>query len=467
MDQHEPASESSYNDRPSTNKGSSSKPNSPIKRNTGPAPATPTAQSHGNKAKTTTAYRRQNASKFTPSVRLDIDINSIPPSSTSRHQFKECFVADVAKYLDVSPDMVEVVTIRPAPGVDWLTLVDFDLCVYASQDDEDNEDVQYQEALALERLQIRHRLLFALQEMVSDPGSALYNGLITSKLDPSYNGHIVEKGVRGALLGEDELVPFSSDPAVLAVMNRYKDTQVPQGTVDVSHFTILLCFEGKVHPMSVPNPLVLCKRCCAIWPFEVKQLLGFIGNMQELWIEPVALIPRDLPKSLTQPILFEPSCRMSGAKVISATRLQADLSYEVQCEDKREEALNSLSKEEMDSIKDTFQRYDINGDGGISRPEMDELVRIRTAERMQIIEDKFQAYVAETSVDGISEAELTNAENNKAQYLQQVHEAQSKLLHMFEAADTNGDGVISFTEFIMAEAWWLRCTINPEKAHLF
>jgi Ca2+-binding EF-hand superfamily protein len=156
-------------------------------------------------------------------------------------------------------------------------------------------------------------------------------------------------------------------------------------------------------------------------------------------------------------------------QIINATRLQADISYDVQCEDKREDALNSLSKEEMESIKETFQRYDINGDGGISRPEMEELVRIRTADRIAIINEKFKAYCAESSESegGLSEEELVNAQNNKAQYLQQMEEAQSRLLKMFDAADTNGDGIISFTEFIMSEAWWLRCTINPDKAHLF
>jgi Ca2+-binding EF-hand superfamily protein len=123
----------------------------------------------------------------------------------------------------------------------------------------------------------------------------------------------------------------------------------------------------------------------------------------------------------------------------------------------------------MESIKETFQRYDINGDGGISRPEMEELVRIRTADRITVINEKFKAYCAESSESegGLSEEELVNAQNNKAQYLQQMEEAQSRLLKMFDAADTNGDGVISFTEFIMSEAWWLRCTINPDKAHLF
>eukprot|EP01034_Spumella_vulgaris_P028347 gene28347-35186_t len=252
-------------------------------------------------------------------------------------------------------------------------------------------------------------------------------------------------------------------------MTKYRDIEVPEDVVDVSHFSILLCFEGRVVPMLVPNPMVLTKKCCAIWPFEIKQLLGFIGNMQELWIEPIGLIPRDLPKSLIQPVLFEESVRMGGAKIISATRLQADVSYDVQCEDKREDALNSLTKEEMDAIKETFQKYDINGDGGISRPEMEELVRIRTADRIAVIEEKFNTYIHESteSESGLSEAELENAVNNKAQYLQQMEEAQSRLLKMFDAADTNGDGVISFTEFIMSEAWWLRCTINPDKQHLF
>lgn len=402
--------------------------------------------------------------KFVPSVRLDIDIQSIPPSSTLRHQFKESFVADIAKYLDILPEMVEVVSIKPAPGIDWLTVVEFDILVDGNEPQDTSTDRDYQDSIALERSEQRDRYLWTLQSMVHDSSSVLYNGLVTSKLDPSYMHRIVERDAR-----REEFVPFSTDPKVLEIMNRYKDTVVPDDEPDLSHFTIHLHFEDRVYPMSVPNPMVLQKRCCAIWPFEIKQLLGFIGTMQELWIEPSALVPRDQPKSLTHPILFQPSARMGGAVIINASRLQADMEYDVQCEDQREEALNSLSQEEMDSIKDTFQRYDINGDGGISRAEMDELVRQRTAERKAIIEEKFQTYIEEAEEGGIglSHEEIAMAEHTKAQYLQQVTESQTKLIKMFEAADTNGDGVISFTEFIMAEAWWLRCTINPEKAHLF
>lgn len=64
-------------------------------------------------------------------------------------------------------------------------------------------------------------------------------------------------------------------------------------------------------------------------------------------------------------------------------------------------------------------------------------------------------------------ANIQAAEQLKAQHLQQSREAQNKLLLLFEAADINGDGVISINEFVLAEVWWLRCTMNPERDHLF
>lgn len=149
---------------------------------------------------------------------------------------------------------------------------------------------------------------------------------------------------------------------------------------------------------------------------------------------------------------------------IHAAHLKADLVYEVEFEDRREDALNSLSDDEMYAIQETFQEYDINGDGGISIAEMTELVRARTLERKKTIQDKFDAFVND---EGVLEDEVHSAENSKAQYFQQLNESQNKLVGMFDAADTNGDGVISFTEFIMAEAWWLRCTLNPDTCHLF
>jgi Ca2+-binding EF-hand superfamily protein len=132
--------------------------------------------------------------------------------------------------------------------------------------------------------------------------------------------------------------------------------------------------------------------------------------------------------------------------------------------DRRDELMDNLTPEEMEAIKETFQSYDINSDGGISKEEMESLVAARTAERRKNIEEKFQMF----SLDpGVSPEDIANAEHAKSQYLQQLLESRNKMIAMFNAADTNGDGIISFTEFIMAEAWWLRCTLNPDKAHLF
>ena len=393
-----------------------------------------------------------------PALRLDVDINTIPPSSTSRHQFLELFMEDISAALEIIPGLLEVISVQPAPGMDWLTMVQFDVLASAIPVD-DMSNPEYAEEVAVEQEEIRTKLLWTLSELVADTSSSLYQGFVTCKLDPSFSMNL-----RGVGDEAEELVPFSADPEVMEVMDRYKNCYVPTNELDITHFTIQLHFEDIVRSVRIPNPLVLKKRCCALWPFEVKQALGFIGTMQEMWIEPVALVPRDLPKQLSQPIPFQPSVRFDGLKLINASHLTADQAYDVQCEDRRDEALSALSEEEMEAIKATFQQCDGDGDGGISHAEMIEIVRDRTHARRTVIEERFEAYVSEPTV---TPEEVEAAEASKAQYLQSLQEAQGKLLKMFEAADLNGDGVISFTEFIMAEAWWLRCTINPEKAHLF
>ena len=56
--------------------------------------------------------------------------------------------------------------------------------------------------------------------------------------------------------------------------------------------------------------------------------------------------------------------------------------------------MNDITDEEMECIKDTFQQYDIDGDGGISKPEMMQLIRDRSTYRMEIISQKFNAFKA-------------------------------------------------------------------------
>jgi len=66
----------------------------------------------------------------------------------------------------------------------------------------------------------------------------------------------------------------------------------------------------------------------------------------------------------------------------------------VEFEDRREKLLDEISEEEIASIRSTFQEYDIDGSGGISKDEMLKLVRKRSQDRKDLIEQKFEDYVA-------------------------------------------------------------------------
>jgi Ca2+-binding EF-hand superfamily protein len=433
-------------------------------------------------AKNRTVHVRQ---KHWPTLRVDQDVASIPPGTNERHRFMASFCADIAHALSIDTEFVEVVSIRPAPGMDWLCLIEFDINLWSADfgdvGDHHSGGGDADAVARQRRLAVRRELLESLQDMVVDPNSTLFHGYVTSKVDPSYSAHVVDRNQHNDDDGQDEdddgdnddLVAgqrddneiFSSDPNLMKLMTRYKDIYVPESFHDQTFLTITLYFEGRIAKVKIPNPALLTKRHCALWPFEVKSALGFLGTMQELWIEPLELVARDgTNKAQSESIRFSPSVRLGGEKVINAVHLHADGHYDVKCEDQRDEALNSLSKEEMDEIKEIFQQCDLDGDGGISKVEMESIVRTRTQERKVTIEKKFKKYITDND---LSSEEVMAAELNKTRYIQQLQEAQSRLLMMFESADLNGDGIISFTEFILAEAWWMRCTINPSKAHLF
>lgn len=159
-----------------------------------------------------------------PAVRLDVDAETIPPTSKARHQFVEMFARDVATALEITPDMVEVLSVKPAPGRDWLTLVEFDINPINLLRNQyaDEEDPRYWQQLETERVDIRAKLLWTLHDLVVDPASVLYQGFVTSRLDPSFTANMVEQHAAES----EEVVPYSTDPDVLAIMEHYKDIEV-------------------------------------------------------------------------------------------------------------------------------------------------------------------------------------------------------------------------------------------------
>ena len=172
--------------------------------------------------------------KLYPTLRLDIDASTIPPSTTARHEFTELFRIDIAKVLDITPEMVEVISIKPAPSLGWLINVEMDLDIVlppvnADEMDSGSSADSYLDSLSYEKEEMKMKLFQHLHELVKNPQSALYSGFITSRLDPSFSQNMVEKRSNdvyaadgtgtGTGTGSDE-GPVSSDPEVLRIMNK-------------------------------------------------------------------------------------------------------------------------------------------------------------------------------------------------------------------------------------------------------
>ncbi|RYG62772.1 hypothetical protein EON64_17245, partial [archaeon] len=116
-----------------------------------------------------------------PMLRIDVDLQTVPPGSAERHSFISQFCADLAAALDIEAAAVQVLSLRSAPGKDWLSLVQFTLRADLL-DSEQGSSRQRQADPSTLRLGALRRL----EELVADPSSPLYLGYVTSRLDPSY-----------------------------------------------------------------------------------------------------------------------------------------------------------------------------------------------------------------------------------------------------------------------------------------
>ena len=77
---------------------------------------------------------RRAARKQLPTLRLEIDISTMPPGSPQRLRFEEDFADDLSKILGIRADWVRVYTLRPATGADWMLEVGFQIEADAQTD---------------------------------------------------------------------------------------------------------------------------------------------------------------------------------------------------------------------------------------------------------------------------------------------------------------------------------------------
>ena len=88
-----------------------------------------------------------------------------------------------------------------------------------------------------ESLEKRQELMSALHDMIVDTSSPLYHGFLTCNIDASYSNNLIGVG------STESNQTFSTEPKVKAILDKYKDVQLPPDYVDRSHFPIFLNFD--------------------------------------------------------------------------------------------------------------------------------------------------------------------------------------------------------------------------------
>jgi len=396
-----------------------------------------------------------------PTLRLDVDLASVPPGSAARAELTKAFADDVARAAGLQrASMVRVLAVRSAPAAGHLTLVEFALLGVSAE-----------------------APLEALEAQLDDPQSALRRGLVTCSVDPSYKQ--LRAGAVGAAAGgggggaagsgqRGDATPeawWSPDARVQAVMNKYKDDAVARTSGDTpagsgaAWMLVFLRHEGHTRPLRVLRPTLLRRHACVVWPNDVMRAVGITGSIQEVWMAPSALYLVGAEEGAA-PVRFEPTERFGGFPVLDSTNLIENEVYDLECDDRRAEAFEGLSDEQKAQIADDFERYDTNNDGTVDKAECAAMCDDRRDTAAAAIEQQYADFVAQANRNG----DLAGAERARAvrdANLQRIDDAAAQLRAMFEAADIDGDGSLSKPEFALAEAWWMRTALDPSKVAIF
>lgn len=374
--------------------------------------------------------------KQLPTLRLEIDITTMPPGSPQRLRFEEDFADDLSKILGIRADWVRVHTLRPATGADWMLEVVFQIEADAQTD--------------------VSQIYAFLDKKIKNHQPDLFNGKVTCTLDPSFSRNLTSEEVAVTDV-------YSPDSRVRDILRAYADVPLTDNAIDTSRFLIWLYSDGRSIPVAVMNPRVLPDKDCMLWKHEVKAAIGLLGTIRELWTDVQALRPKANAQQTGAPIPFSPSARHEGLEAIAASKLKPGWTYEVELVELRGSLLEELTPEERSQIEEQFRMFDVNGDGVITFQEYETVCQRRHEERRALIDEQYELLIQNHSgPDG-----LAHAQEYREASRQQLNEAYNRLMDMFQAMDVDGNQQLSKEEFMLAEAWWMKCTINPTGAVLF
>jgi len=303
--------------------------------------------------------------------------------------------------------------------------------------------------------------------MVSDPNSDLYMGLVTCRTDPSYEA-ILGAGEDGSRINvpPTKRAIATPVPRVRTVLEKYMHLDLPPGTHDASKFHVYIRRSANQPPKTlwVPSPRTLPRKSCVLWPYEVKDCLGISGTVADIWMTPLSLIPSNVKSSShATPLHFEPSAKHGNMPIIDTASMRQGMTYDVEFNDTSGDATADLSEEQQNEIAANFDKYDNNGDGHIDREEVLAAAKDRSDASKSAIDAQFESAIENAG----SQQEVNKLIDQKKEHYQKVDEAETALLTMFAKADIDGDGLIEFGEFALAEAWWMKSVLNPTKVSLF
>ena len=438
----------------------------------------------------------------TCALRVEVDADAYPPQSAARAEFLDAFARDVAEALDddafsyegeaeplrVAPADVRVLGLAPAPELDWMCLVEFELFPGGGGDEKSYE--------AADRATTRGAAVRKLAALVKDADSPLYEGDVACFVDRDFTAGLF--GVEEAAPAKAE-APLSPDPAVAAVLARYDAARAPPshakpGCVpppfgsgrggarrDDVTFTVYVTYKGLRKPLQVLNP-TKCRRVkCWVWPHDVLAALGLGRGVAGPWTAARALKPTTLGgRAVTAQLATEIPFLEVGPpappgiprlRALQASRLHAGSDYELVVDDSRMDAFDRISPSERADLEAKLAAMPGAVDDGAPAAALAADFKARCAAHAEALDAKLARLVEDGEEDGeggdvsLTDAEIAAAEALHKAHARRIKDADRRFADLVDHAAVNG--TVSKMDAALLEVAWIQTTLDPAKIKLF